>query len=177
MLTPTWLSCTTQTLNHLVLTDASRVAVLGIGNELSGDDGVGIKIAAALAHTQKEKSTIATPANRLIISAGLAPENFTGLLRKFHPNLVIFIDAADIGADPGTVEWLSWKDAGGMSGSSHSLPLSILAQFLVAEIGCEVTILGIQAGSNEYGAALSFPVVRAADEVIQGLGAILFTRV
>ena len=177
MLMLTWLSCATQTLNHLELTETSRVAVLGIGNELSGDDGVGIKIAEGLAKTQKERSTKATPANRLIISAGLAPENFTGLLRQFHPDLVIFIDAADIGSVPGEVEWLAWKEIVGMSGSTHSLPLSILAQYLVVEIGCEVYILGIQAASNGYGEGFTLPVSHAAQEVVEGLGAILFPRV
>jgi len=153
------------------------VAVLGIGNELSGDDGAGVKIAEGLRNYQKDSAPRISSETRLIISAGLAPENFTGQLRQFKPNLVIFIDAAELGSAPGTVEWLSWKDTVGMSGSTHSLPLSILAQYLVAEIGCEVHLLGIQAGSNSYGETLSLPVVRAANEVIQGLGAILFPRV
>jgi hydrogenase 3 maturation protease len=153
------------------------VAVLGIGNELNGDDGAGVIITEGLKIYQRDSATRKSTAARLIISAGLAPENFTGQLRQFQPNLVIFVDAAELGFAPGTVEWLSWKDTVGMSGSTHSLPLSILAQYLVVEIGCEVYLLGVQAGSNGYGEALSLPVVRAANEVIQGLGAILFPRV
>ena len=48
MLTPTWLCLATQTLNRLELTNTCRVAVLGIGNELNGDDGVGVVIAEEL---------------------------------------------------------------------------------------------------------------------------------
>ena len=177
MLTPTWFCLVTQALNRLESTDASRVAVLGIGNELNGDDGAGVKINEGLKIHQKDSAMKESSAVRLIISAGLAPENFTGQLRRFRPDMVILIDAADLDSAPGEVAWLSWKDTIGMSGSTHSLPLSILAQYLVEEIGCEVHLLGVQAGSNGYGEALSLPVVRAANEVIQGLGAILFPRV
>ena len=177
MLTPTWFCLVTQTLNRLESTDTSRVAVLGIGNELSGDDGAGVKITEGLKSYQKDPATRESTATRLIISAGLAPENFTGQLRRFRPDMVILIDAADLGSAPGKVVWLSWKDTVGMSWSTHSLPLSILAQYLVAEIGCGVYLLGIQVSSNGFGEALTLPVVEAVDDVVQGLGAILFPRV
>ena len=38
-----------------------------------------------------------------------------------------------------------------MSASTHSLPLSILARYLILEINCTVTLLGIQPGSNDVG--------------------------
>lgn len=177
MLTPTWLCLAIQTLNRLESTSTGRVAVLGIGNELNGDDGVGLFVAEELRKRQRNADSIGLSSTRLIISAGLAPENFTGQLRRFQPNMVILIDGAELGAEPGTVEWLSWKQTTGMSGSTHSLPLSILAQFLVAEIGCEVFLLGIQAGSNEFGEALSLPIACAAGEVINCLEAVLFPRV
>ncbi len=177
MLTLTWLSLAIQTLNRLESTNTCRVAVLGIGNELSGDDGVGLGIAGELAKLHDTIELRGSEATRLIISAGLAPENFTGQLRHFRPNMVILIDAAQMDAAPGSVVWLSGEQTVGMSASTHSLPLSILTQYLIAEIGCEVYLIGIQAGSNVYGDELSMPVAEAVREVVKGLETMLFPRV
>jgi Ni,Fe-hydrogenase maturation factor len=54
----------------------------------------------------------------------------------------------------------------GMSASSHSLPLSILAEFIELDLGCAVQMLGIQPAQNEVGEALSEPVRRAVDEIV-----------
>ena len=111
----------------------------------------------------------------LIIEAGHAPENRTGELRKFAPNLVLLIDAAEMGKEPGTVEWISEEDIDGMSASTHSLPLSMLAQYLTLELGCKVMLLGIQAASNEVGETVSAEVLQAVDEVTRGLDELIRT--
>src|ERR1051325_6034884 len=85
----------------------------------------------------------------LIIEAGHAPENTTGELRKFAPDLVLIIDAADMGESPGTIQWIPEESIDGMSASTHSLPLSMLARYLRLEINCTVVLLGIQPNSNE----------------------------
>ena len=177
MSTPIWLSLATQTLSRPALTNAGRVAVLGIGNELNGDDGIGVKITQQLGEHNIGCDYKKTTRSRLIITAGLAPENFTGQLRRFHPDFVILIDAADMGSEPGCVQWLHWQQTIGMSASTHSLPLSILAQYLVTEIGCEVYIIAIQAESNDFGNDLSTAATDAVRGVVSGLAAVLFPRV
>lgn len=177
MSTPTWLSSATQTLNRLASIDGSRVAILGIGNELNGDDGVGVWIASELREQYPGNIRAEGDKTRLILSAGLAPENFTGQIRRFRADIVIMIDAADMGCEPGSVHWLQWEQVVGMSSSTHSLPLSIVAHYLVAEVGCEVYVLAIQANVNEFGQGLSTPVANAAQDVVHALGALLFTRV
>ena len=72
----------------------ARVAILGVGNESNGDDGAGVRVVRELAARMP-----ATP-GVLLIDAGTAPENFTGPLRRFRPELVIEIDAAHLGAAP-----------------------------------------------------------------------------
>ena len=39
----------------------------------------------------------------LCLSAGAAPENCTGLLRRFRPDLVLLVDAAEMGEAAGAV--------------------------------------------------------------------------
>ena len=85
----------------------------------------------------------------LIIEAGHAPENTTGELRKFAPDLVLIIDTAEMDQHPGTVQWIPEEAIDGMSASTHSLPLSMLARYLTLDLHCTVTLLGIQPGTNE----------------------------
>ena len=67
-----------------------RLAVVGIGHELRGDDAAGVRVARAL------QSRFPTSDALVAIDAGSAPENHTGALRRFKPDLVLLIDAAQI---------------------------------------------------------------------------------
>lgn len=141
--------------------DLPRTCLVGIGSDLRGDDSVGLVIARDLLRDQHA----ARVENLLIVEGGPAPENHASRLRSFHPKFVLFIDAAQLHAAPGAVQWIPLEAIDGMSASSHSLPLSILAKYLMLELDCEVGVLGIQPGQNEFDAALSFPVRSAADEI------------
>ena len=154
-------------LNQLVAESgiAPRVAIVGIGNHLRSDDAVGILIARALSQCACAMDTD----HILICEAGHAPENITGELRNFAPNLVLLIDAAEMGKKSGTVEWIPEECIDGMSASTHSLPLSMLALYLTLELNCKVVLLGIQVGSNEVGEIVSAEVLQAVDEVVTTL--------
>jgi hydrogenase 3 maturation protease len=110
----------------------------------------------------------------LVLAGGPAPENLTGKLRKFQPDLVLFVDAAPLDQPPGTIEWIPVKAIDGMSASSHSLPLSLLAQYLTLELDCKVAVLGIQPGQNEVGEALRPAVTTAVDEVAREVERMFF---
>jgi len=109
----------------------------------------------------------------LIIEAGHAPENATGELRKFAPDLVLMIDAADMGETPGTVKWIPEESIDGMSASTHSLPLSILARYLKLELNCVVAVLGIQPLSIAVGERVSSEVLGAINETVDALDRII----
>jgi hydrogenase 3 maturation protease len=133
----------------------ARVAVVGVGNTMRGDDGAGILVVRALAARLQDAPEV------LLIDGSTAPENFTGPLRRFRPDLVIEIDAAHLEQPAGTVAWVDWRDADGMSASTHTLPPSVLARFLSTDLGCQVSLLGIQPATLEMGCSLS-PEVEAA---------------
>lgn len=107
--------------------------------------------------------------NLLIIDGGPAPENFSSKIKKFNPELIIFIDAAHMDDPPGTIQWILLESIDGMSASTHSLPLSMLANFLVAELGCDVTVLGIQPAQNEISSDLSVSVQTAVEGILAEL--------
>lgn len=144
-----------------------RVAVVGIGHELRGDDAAGVVVARLLNQWGHSPSL-------QVIEAGAAPENCCGLLFRFRPDLVLFVDAAQMGAEPGTVRWLTWDliksgDVAGFSVSTHTLPLQILANYLTVGLGCPVALLGIQPADISMGDSLSPVVALAVEATAQSL--------
>jgi hydrogenase 3 maturation protease len=140
-----------------------RIAVAGIGHELRGDDAAGLAVARAL------QSVLGSEERTLVIDAGSAPENQTGLLRRFKPDVVLLVDAAQMDAAPGTVRWLSWEDTGGITASTHTVPLGVLARYLNSELGCEVALLCIQPANDAVAAPLSPKVAEAVDSIVDAL--------
>ena len=166
----TWKTALPQLLKHPSgkTGNLPQIAILGVGNEMRADDGAGVLVARLLSHRVSTDQV-------LILEAGPAPENTTGELRKFAPDLVLIIDAADMGDSPGAVRWISEDDIDGMSASTHSLPLSMLVHYLKLELNCDVRLLGIQVGSNEVGERMSEGMSRAVDQVVDGLEELIRT--
>ncbi len=144
-----------------------RIAVVGMGHELRGDDAAGLAVARAL------QRALEGDEHWLVIDAGPAPENQTGPLRRFKPDVVLLVDAAQMDEAPGAVCWLSWNETGGISASTHSLSPRVLAGFLIGELGCEVALLGIQPASNAIDARLSPEVAEAVATIVDTVGTIV----
>lgn len=134
-----------------------RVAVIGVGNALCGDDAAGSLLIRLLQpHLDDHGQT-------LLVSAGTSPESCTGLLRRFKPRLVVLVDAAQLDCEPGAIRWIPGHRIKGLSASTHTLPLDLLASFLEAELGCEVAMLGIQPVHCEFGPMSSVVRSRVTD--------------
>ncbi len=143
-------------------TAESKIAIVGIGNTLRSDDAAGILVARALATSR----LLPDPKPVCVIDAGHAPENCTAELRRYAPDVVLLVDAVEMGEQPGHIRWVEMDEIEGMSASTHSLPLSMLASFLNWELKCEVTLLGIQLKSNDVGEIVSVEVLRAVNEIV-----------
>jgi len=135
-----------------------RLAVLGIGNELYGDDGAGVALARSLARSGID------PGKMQAFEAGPAPENFTGSLRKMNPSHVLMVDAANLGLEPGSIRVIDMEQITGAGFSTHTLPLHILADFIARE-GCRVVMLGIQPRDLSFGEGLSPEVSTAVTQL------------
>lgn len=145
--------------------------MVGIGNELNGDDAAGVLAVRAL--QKVVENDIHAGIEWLLLEAGPAPESFTGVLRQFAPDLVLLVDAADFGAAVGEIAWVDWQQAEGMSASTHTLPVSLFGSFLARELGCRVALLGIQAGRVEFDAPLSPGVQAAVAEISRVVGGLI----
>jgi len=111
--------------------------------------------------------------NLLVMDCGTIPENASGPLRRFQPKLILLIDVADLDEAPGTIRFVELDQVRGFSASSHSLPLSVLAGFLVQEFHCEVALCCIQPQSLEFEAELSAPVKKAVRSLVEELASII----
>ena len=109
--------------------------VLGVGNRDRGDDGVGSVVAAELSRRQSadgsEKSVVSgkelpttdcslltphsSPATA-VLDCGVAPENYLSRVAAMHPRHVVFIDAADFGAPPGSIRLFELGDQSSVIG-------------------------------------------------------------
>jgi hydrogenase 3 maturation protease len=142
-----------------------RVAILGVGNELNGDDAAGMLIARGLREAVRNPAWAGNTDHLLIIEAGPAPESFSGPLRRFRPDLVLLVDAAELGLPPGSAAWIDWTEADAAAASTHTLSPSLFAQFLIEELGCRVAMIGIQPEHLDFDRPVSEKVGRAVKKV------------
>ena len=126
--------------------------LLGLGNPLGRDDGVGLYVASVL----RAPDWIAIPAQSL--------ENVLGKVEKAEPEKLVIVDAAEMGLPPGTVRRLPLEESAKMLGSTHGLPLSFLLSFVRVR---EVVLIGIQPKEYGIGEGLSPEVRTAADSLIR----------
>ena len=140
-----------------------RIAIVGIGAELYGDDAIGILTA------RKLKPAFAQQEEVLVLEGGPLPESMTGPLRRFSPELVIFIDAADLGEPPGSITMVDPDRIGGTSFSTHSMPLTLLMKFLEDELNCEMLLIGVQPEQIEFGTTPSESGQKAVTRLARGI--------
>ncbi len=167
---PCWRNLLRQALNRLEREKGPdlRVAAVGIGQPLRGDD------AAGLAAARRLKQALGEYEERLLVlEAGSVPENCSGLLRRHAPDLILFLDAVTPDVGPGRIRWLTLDSVTGFGASTHTLPLSTLAHYLQAEIGCKVFLLGFQPADTQIGAPLTPALSAAVDEVVSELVEVL----
>lgn len=145
-----------------------RVAILGIGNELNGDDAAGVMVARKL-RVVLDAGSVEYKDRLLIIEAGPSPESFGGPLRRFRPDLVLLIDAAELGERPGTIAWIDWAWAQGLSASTHTMPPTLFARYLVEQIGCSVMMVGIQPAHLDFDRPVSLEVREAVKKLVTDL--------
>jgi hydrogenase 3 maturation protease len=150
--------CWQNALNEIVLrlcadVKSPRAAVVGIGSSIHGDDAAGVMIVRTL------KQNAVGGERLLVINASIALENVFGVLQRFAPDLVLIIDAAQMGLEPGNVRCIDPQNTTGFSFSTHTLPLQVFCDYVATVIGSQVAILGIQPADVSFGGARS-PLVK-----------------
>ena len=132
------------------LKGAKRIALLGIGSELRRDDAAGFFVASGLSRFKPSKNV-----RFKSFFGSTAPENLTGEIRRFKPTHLIIVDSVDMGKKSGAVIMIGPEMIKGASFGTHRLPLNILSDYFVKNIGCDIMILGIQHKDASFGQGLS----------------------
>jgi hydrogenase maturation protease HycI len=137
-----------------------RYALMGVGSELRSDDGAGIHFIRCLSERLRSRDV-------LLMEGSTAPENFTGVIKDFAPDILFIIDAAHMGSRPGEARIIPESDIAGASFSTHMLPLSIILSYIEAEAGCKTIFIGIQPATTEHGIGMSDEVRIAAERLAE----------
>jgi hydrogenase 3 maturation protease len=148
----------------------TRLAVLGVGSVLRADDAAGMEVVRRM----EEQNQSLPPAVRFF-AGETAPENFSGSIKRFAPSHLLIVDAADVGLYPGEFADIDPADVGGPSFLSHMLPLKIMVDYLAAETGARVTLLGIQYRTLEFDGPMCAEVEAAVQKVCGALEGICHT--
>ena len=125
--------------------EGKRILLLGIGNRLRGDDAVG----SLLVERLQDKVDIP------MIDAGDVPENYLGPIEDSGAEVVLVVDAADMGANAGDIAIFDIEQVQNMSVSTHTANLGLLFKVIPPETRPKVIVLGIQPGDMELGQGLS----------------------
>jgi hydrogenase 3 maturation protease len=154
------------------LNNARRVAILGVGSVLRGDDIAGLLVAQQI---EKIIAKQTTPEIRVFIGE-TAPENLTGEIKKFQPTHLIIIDAAELNKKPGHIEIMEPETIGGTSFCTHSLPLKIIIGYLLESFKFQAIIIGIQPKTLTFGAQPTKEVVAAAKHLANTITTLLTSK-
>lgn len=143
------------------------VVVMGIGNPDRGDDGVGVRVAGLMAETLR---CGALPNGRrvTVLMAEEVPESWVGPAVAARPDTVLLVDAAEMGAEPGSAALLEPEDLPAGATFTHRTPLSLLSTYLRRETGARVLLLAVQPLSVAWDDAMS-PEVEAAAAHLAGI--------
>jgi len=133
-----------------------KVVILGIGNTLRSDDGIGSILASRL----KDKVSC------LVYDAGQSPENYLGKVVSEKPDSVVIIDAVDFGGQPGEfriIDAKSLKTANLFS--THNASILLTINYLQSNLKLDIIILIIQPKSIAFGDTLSPEIAKTLDKL------------
>jgi len=147
--------------------DACVVLVLGVGNAMKGDDGVGPHVAALLS-----AQSVAVDSDRAStlqsIDCGTTPENYTAVVRRLRPDLLVIVDAAEMGLQAGECRIIPSDRAGALGLSTHSMPLSLFMSY-ARDLASRILLVGVQPRSMGFGEGLSLEATAACELLVEVL--------
>jgi hydrogenase maturation protease len=152
-------------IGSLKLSNAVRqVLILGLGNPLMGDDGIGVRIV-------EEVKGLGLPDEVTVIEGGTAGLDLIPLMEGYQR--VIVVDAADLGHPPGAVVRFTPSEVQLHTAdaplSPHQIGLGeVLALAEALRLApAELVIIGVQPSRIEAGLGLSPEVERAIPKIVE----------
>jgi hydrogenase maturation protease len=146
-----------------VTAQPTKTVVLGLGNILHSDDGVGPRAVEMLRGDER------VPGNVALVDGGTL-----GLELLTHVgdcSRLLVLDSVDVGQHAGTLVRISGDESANLAGagSVHQLGVAdLLAALRVMVDRCpEIVLLGLQPGTTEWGTSFSAPVQAALHDLVE----------
>jgi hydrogenase 3 maturation protease len=145
------------------LKDHGKIVILGIGNEIKGDDGMGPIIAWKLNDLFEENDDV------IVFDGGTVPENYTSLIRNEEPTHIILVDAVEMKKEPGYIRVVQKDEIAKYNISTHAMPISFLIKFMETTIGARIILVGMQPKNMELAEGISKEVEKSIEIVVNTL--------
>jgi len=131
------------------------VVIIGVGNEMRGDDAFGPRVAAELSRAGSLEGVE-------VLDGGVAPENIAERAVRTGPASALIVDTAGFGGAVGELRLLAAEELGWASTGTHAPSLGLLASYIAQRCGARVAVLAAQPGTTGLGARMSPKVTEAA---------------
>lgn len=133
-----------------------KILFLGLGNEHRGDDGAGLVFLDRLkCKTQFSKS--------LFFKAGTNPENYLHYMLNSKADVIVIIDAAYTGNDPGRISLLDASEIDKLKISTHSYSVKLIEDYLTAHRKFKFIYIVIEPEVTSFAKKLSDSVNKGID--------------
>lgn len=142
------------------------VYVLGLGYADKADDGAGLLVA----------ETLKKPFPEFSFSEHDGVEGTVlDISEKEGPATVFFVDAADLKAEPGTIELVGRDDIRETEISTHRVAVTLMAAIL-ERTGKKVCVVAMQPKTLEFRGAVSEEMARSVEAVVKAALQVMRSR-
>jgi hydrogenase maturation protease len=149
---------------------ARDLVVIGLGNVLRGDDGVGVRVVESL-RTAVDRDQQAFPAHARLVDGGTLGFDLLGTIRDARG--VVLVDAAHSGAAAGTVSVLRGHEVARAAGARGTAPGAVGDLLAVADLMGwlpeDVAMVGIEVADIDVGVGMSPAVANALPGAIDAV--------
>ena len=136
-----------------------KLAIVGVGNSLRGDDFAGSFVAKRLANRLPDGA-----GRPLVLDAENSPEDVARRVRDFGAETLVFVDTTIMGSPPGTVKLMDLQKTEYPYFSTHNVPLRLLAN-MMGQVKRSF-LLAIEPKSTEFGEKMSEEVRRSCVSLV-----------
>lgn len=130
-----------------------KILMIGIGNVLKSDDGVGVYISNSI----KNRKNISS------LTVEVSIENYIGKINALRNDVLILLDCMDFKQYPGFWNIIPVDYLKGYVTNTHNISLDKVSELF----NTKAYILGIQPKNIQFGETLSPEVKKTADRIIQ----------
>lgn len=132
-----------------------------MGNDLRGDDYVGVYIVRQCSHLKNKNVTF--------FNAGITPEKILEKVNIDSYEIILISDSCDFGGSPGEIRIFEANNDSIKSLSAHTVPVNVISRIIKEDYCITIYILCIQAGICNINGEMSTEVQKSADAIISDL--------